>query len=119
MENAFAAIIDGKRFRSNVEEMQYLDIKAWLPDNLLLRADRLSMASGLEARVPFLDHRLVELSYRMPTRYKVHGSTGKYIIKKIAEKYLDRDILYRKKVGFEVPVSEWFRADSRTSSSRT
>ena len=109
MENAFAAIIDGKRFRSNVEEMQYLDIKAWLPDNLLLRGDRLSMASGLEARVPFLDHRLVELSYRIPTRYKVHGATGKYLIKKIGEKYLDRDILYRKKVGFEVPVGRWFR----------
>ena len=109
MENAFAALIDGKRFRSNVEEMQYLDTKAWLPDNLLLRADRLSMASGLEARVPFLDHRLVELSYRIPTRYKVHGTTGKYIIKKIGEKYLDRDILYRKKVGFEVPVGRWFR----------
>ena len=111
MENAFAAIIDGKRFRSNVEEMQYLDIKAWLPDNLLLRADRLSMASGLEARVPFLDHRLVELSYRIPTRYKVHGTIGKYLIKKIGEKYLDRDILYRKKVGFEVPVSQWFREE--------
>ena len=109
--NAFAEIIDGKRFKTNIEEMQYLDIKAWLPDNLLLRADRLSMASGLEARVPFLDHRLVELSYLVPTRFKVHGSTGKYLIKKIAEKYLDRDILYRQKVGFTVPVGRWLRAD--------
>jgi len=109
--DAFAEIIDDKRFRTNVEEMQYLDIKVWLPDNLLLRADRLSMASGLEARVPFLDHRLVELSFLVPTRFKVHGATGKYIIKKIAEKYLDRDILYRQKVGFTVPVGEWLRAD--------
>ncbi len=109
--NPFVEIIGDKRFRTNIEEMQYLDIKVWLPDNLLLRADRLSMASGLEARVPFLDHRLVELSYLVPTRFKVRGSIGKYIIKKIAEKYLDRDILYRPKVGFAVPVGEWLRAD--------
>jgi asparagine synthase (glutamine-hydrolysing) len=109
--DAFVEIIGDERFKTNVEEMQYLDIKVWLPDNLLLRADRLSMASGLEARVPFLDHRLVELSYLVPTRFKVHGSTGKYIVKKIAEKYLDRDILYRQKVGFAVPVGEWLRAD--------
>ena len=110
-ENAYADIVKGKKFRSNIEEMQYLDVKVWLPDNLLLRADRLSMASGLEARVPFLDHRLVELSYLLPARFKVHGSTGKYIIKKIAEKYIDHDILYRPKVGFDVPVGLWFRAD--------
>jgi asparagine synthase (glutamine-hydrolysing) len=109
--NPFADIIDGKRFKTNVEEMQYLDIKVWLPDNLLLRADRLSMASGLEARVPFLDHRLVELSFSVPTRFKVRGSTGKYIVKRIAEKYLDRDILYRPKIGFEVPVGKWLRSE--------
>ncbi|MCK4350542.1 MAG: hypothetical protein KAX13_06770, partial [Candidatus Krumholzibacteria bacterium] len=109
--NRFAEIIDDKSFRTNIDEMQYLDTKVWLPDNLLLRADRLSMASGLEARVPFLDHRLVELSYLIPTCFKVHGATGKYVIKKIAEKYLDRDIIYRHKVGFEVPIGQWLRGD--------
>jgi asparagine synthase (glutamine-hydrolysing) len=108
-ENPYARLMAGKQFRSNIEEMQYLDIKVWLPDDLLLRADRLSMASGLEARVPFLDHRLVELGFLLPTRLKVRESTGKYIVKRIAEKYLDRDLLYRKKVGFAVPVGEWFR----------
>jgi asparagine synthase (glutamine-hydrolysing) len=111
--NPYARLMDHKRFRSNLEEMQYLDIKAWLPDDLLLRADRLSMASGLEARVPFLDHRLVELGFRLPARLKVRGSTGKYIVKKIAEKYLDHDIIYRKKVGFAVPVGQWFRGALR------
>ncbi len=111
--NAYAGVMEGKRFRTNLDEMQYLDVKAWLPDNLLLRGDRMSMAAGLEARVPFLDHRLVELSYTLPDRLRVRGGSGKYIIKKIAEKYLDRNIIYRKKVGFAVPVYRWFRDDLR------
>jgi asparagine synthase (glutamine-hydrolysing) len=111
--NLYAGVMGGRRFRSNLDEMQYLDVKVWLPDNLLLRGDRMSMSAGLEARVPFLDHRLVELSYTLPERLKVRGSTGKYIIKKIAEKYLDRDIIYRRKVGFSVPVTRWLREDLR------
>ena len=69
------------------------------------------MSASLEARVPFLDHRLVELSYKLPERLKIRGSSGKHIIKKIAEKYIDRNIIYRKKVGFAVPVSRWLRED--------
>ena len=73
----------------------------------------MSMASGLEARVPFLDHRLVELSYRLDKSMKIRKNSGKYVIKKIAEKYLDEEIIYRKKVGFAVPVSDWLRTDLR------
>lgn len=109
--NPYASVMGDKRFRTNLDEMQYLDVKVWLPDNLLLRADRMSMAASLEARVPFLDHRLVELSYMLPEHFKVRGGEGKYIEKKIAEKYISRDIIYRKKVGFDVPVSRWFRGD--------
>lgn len=109
--NLYADVIGEKRFRTNLDEMQYLDMKVWLPDNLLLRGDRMSMSAGLEARVPFLDHRLAELCFKLPERLKVRGSSGKYIVKKIAEKYLDRDIIYRRKVGFTVPVSRWLRED--------
>jgi len=111
--NLYAGVMGDKRFRTGLDEMQYLDIKVWLPDNLLLRGDRMSMAAGLEARVPFLDHRLVEQSFLLPERFKVRGSTGKYVIKKIAEKYLDRSIIYRPKVGFAVPMSKWFRGELR------
>ena len=111
--NPYSEVMGKKRFRSSLDEMRYLDIKVWLPDNLLLRGDRMSMAAGLEARVPFLDHRLVEQSFLLPERFKVRGSMGKYAIKKIAEKYLDRSIIYRPKVGFAVPISKWFRAELR------
>lgn len=107
--NYYRDVLDGKSFRTRLDETQYLDVKIWLPDNLLLRGDRLSMASSLEARVPFLDHRMVELSYRLSNRSKVRGFTGKYIIKKIAEKYFERDLIYRKKVGFNVPMDDWLR----------
>ena len=109
--NLYAGAVGNKRFSTNLDEMQYLDVKVWLPDNLLLRGDRMSMSASLEARVPFLDHRLVELSFTLPERLKVRGSSGKHIVKKIAEKYIDRKIIYRKKVGFAVPVSRWLRED--------
>jgi asparagine synthase (glutamine-hydrolysing) len=112
-QDIFKEMSKGKRFRSTVDEMQYLDIKTWLPDNLLLRGDRISMASGLEARVPFLDHRIVELGCRLPTDFKVKRLMGKRILKKIAEKYLPHNVIYRKKIGFEVPLSEWFRNDMK------
>lgn len=108
---SYADVLGGKQFNSSIEEMQYLDIKVWLPANLLLRGDRMSMGSSLEARVPFLDHRLVELSFRMPVHYKVNRFRGKYIIKKIAEKYLPREIVHRKKVGFTVPIGGWLRQE--------
>jgi asparagine synthase (glutamine-hydrolysing) len=107
--DAYRDVLGDRRFRSNIDEMQYLDVKVWLPDNLLLRGDRMSMASSIEARVPFLDHRLVELSYRLPDRYKVRRGVAKFLLKKIGEKYLSRDMVYRKKIGFEVPVGRWFK----------
>jgi asparagine synthase (glutamine-hydrolysing) len=110
-EDVFEDWLTGRQFRSNVDEMQYLDIKVWLPDNLLLRGDRISMGSSLEARVPFLDHRLVEMGSALPREYKVQRLNGKRILKRIAEKYVPKDVIYRKKVGFEVPIGAWFRGD--------
>jgi asparagine synthase (glutamine-hydrolysing) len=91
--------------------MSYVDLKTWLADDLLVKADRMSMANSLELRVPFLDHRLVEFAATLPDRLKVHGGVTKYLLKKWAEPLLPREIVYRTKKGFPVPVKSWFREE--------
>jgi len=75
------------------------------------RLDKMSMAAGLEMRVPFLDHNIVETSLRLPDRYKVGGRITKYILKKLAERYIPREQIYRPKIGFSTPLNEWMRND--------
>jgi asparagine synthase (glutamine-hydrolysing) len=89
----------------------HFDIKKELPNWQLTRVDRLTMAHGMEARVPFLDHNLVELSSSIPTNLKQKGFCGKYILKKVAKKYLPKEIIYRKKQGFTTPLHLWFKHD--------
>jgi asparagine synthase (glutamine-hydrolysing) len=91
--------------------MSYVDTKTWLPDDLLVKADRMSMAHSLELRVPFLDHHLVEFAARLPGTLKVRGGVTKYLLKKWAEPLLPREIIYRAKKGFPVPTKSWFRND--------
>jgi asparagine synthase (glutamine-hydrolysing) len=91
--------------------MFYIDLKTWLPDDLLVKADRMSMAHSLELRVPFLDHLLVEFAARLPRKLKVGGGVTKYLLKKWAEPLLPRQIVYRPKKGFPVPTKTWFRGD--------
>jgi asparagine synthase (glutamine-hydrolysing) len=86
----------------------YYDIKTYLPP-ILMRQDKMSMAHGLETRVPFLDHRVVELAFRLPLRAKVRGDTGKWILKHVARQYLSDEILYRPKIGFGFPIAHWMR----------
>lgn len=88
---------------------QYLDLKTWLPGDILTKVDRASMAHSLEVRVPLLDHRLVEWASSLPPGLKLKGGTGKYIFKKALESDLPHDVLYRKKKGFSVPLSAWLR----------
>jgi asparagine synthase (glutamine-hydrolysing) len=88
---------------------QYLDLKTWLPGDILTKVDRASMAHSLEVRVPLLDHRLVEWASTLPLALKLRGSTGKYILKKALEPDLPHDVLYRAKMGFSVPMSTWLR----------
>ncbi len=90
-------------------QMLYIDIRANLPDDLLMVADKTSMANSLESRVPFLDYRLVEFVESLPPNLKLNGLNGKYLHKKAAEKWLPRDIIYRKKKGFANPIEDWFR----------
>ncbi len=89
--------------------VQYLDIKTYLPGDILTKVDRASMAHSLEVRVPLLDHQLVEWMAGIKPEFKLHGREGKYIFKKSLEKYLAEDILYRPKMGFSIPLSSWFR----------
>jgi len=95
----------------NLNLMLYMDMKTWLPDDLLSKVDRMSMAASLEARVPFLDHRLVEYAFSLPSSVKLKGTTGKYILKRAAEKYLPKSVVYRQKMGFGVPLGPWFRQE--------
>jgi asparagine synthase (glutamine-hydrolysing) len=93
--------------------IQYLDMKTYLPGDILTKVDRASMAHALEVRVPLLDHQLVEWISGLPPSMKLKGNEGKYIFKKSLESYLPEDILYRKKMGFAVPLAGWFRGPLR------
>lgn len=89
--------------------MSYLELKLRLPELLLMRVDKLTMATSVEARVPFLDHHLIEYAMGLPRELKVKGKTGKHILKRALESILPEDLLYQPKRGFGAPVREWFR----------
>ncbi|HSS21912.1 MAG TPA: asparagine synthase (glutamine-hydrolyzing) [Pyrinomonadaceae bacterium] len=91
--------------------MSYLELKLRLPELLLMRVDKITMATSVEARVPFLDHHLVEYAMGIPTEFKIQGTSGKHILKRALEKVLPADLLYRQKRGFGAPIREWFRGE--------
>jgi asparagine synthase (glutamine-hydrolysing) len=95
--------------------VQYLDMKTYLPGDILTKVDRASMAHGLEVRVPFLDNKLVEWISTLPPEFKLRGREGKYILKKALEPYLTNEILYRPKMGFAIPLSRWFRGSLKNT----
>jgi asparagine synthase (glutamine-hydrolysing) len=97
-----------------LNRMLYVDTKLWLPDDLLARGDKTSMAASLEARVPLLDHKLVEFAASVPQNLKVKGLARKYLLKKASEAWLPRQIIHRKKKGFPVPFTLWFRKEARS-----
>ncbi len=89
--------------------IQYIDMKTYLPGDILTKVDRASMAHALEVRVPILDHQFMEWVAKLPPNTKLRGQEGKYILKKALEPHLPNDVLYRPKMGFGVPISGWFR----------
>jgi asparagine synthase (glutamine-hydrolysing) len=96
---------------SDVTRCQYTDLCTWLPDDLLVKADRVLMGFGLEGRVPFLDHRVVEFGLGLTDELKIGGRQGKLFLKRWAEQRLPHEHLWRRKRGFYVPVRKWLRGD--------
>jgi asparagine synthase (glutamine-hydrolysing) len=89
--------------------IQYIDMKTYLPGDILTKVDRASMAHALEVRVPLLDHQFVEWVSGLPSDCKLRNGEGKHIFKKALEPYLSEDVLYRKKMGFSIPLAAWLR----------
>jgi asparagine synthase (glutamine-hydrolysing) len=94
-----------------VTGLQYLDMKTYLVDDILTKVDRVSMLNSLEVRVPFLDHKFAELSFRIPSTLKLKGTLGKYIFKKSMNSFLPKSVFNHPKQGFGVPLSMWFNED--------
>lgn len=98
---------------SYLEKIMNVDMRLWLPDDLLTKVDRATMAYSLEARVPYLDHKFVEFVALLDPALKQKGKSTKYLLKKLAEKYLPHDIIYRPKQGFVMPLSQWLEGGLR------
>ena len=99
------------RNNDQLSKMLYFDTKTWLVDDLLIKADRMSMGTSIELRVPFLDYRLVEFAASIPSKYKIKNREGKYVLKKMMEGILPDEIIYRKKMGFPTPLKMMFQKE--------
>jgi asparagine synthase (glutamine-hydrolysing) len=108
-EDRYITAMRNSPAREHLDRAQYADLKIWLPGDILTKVDRMSMAVSLEAREPLLDHRLVEFGARLPVSMRLHGGTGKWLMKKALRGILSDEILYRKKMGFVSPIGSWFR----------
>jgi asparagine synthase (glutamine-hydrolysing) len=104
---------DWPRFSSVEERMMYLDSASYLPGDILTKVDRAGMGVSLESRVPFLDHRLVELSWQIPLNMKVRAGQGKWLLRQILDKYVPGELIERPKQGFAIPLGEWLRGPLR------
>jgi asparagine synthase (glutamine-hydrolysing) len=97
----------------DVERMMYLDSMTYLTDDILCKVDRAAMATSLETRVPFLDHRVAELAWRMPLHMKVRGNVSKWALRQVLYKHVPRELIERPKAGFAIPVGQWLRGPLR------
>ncbi len=111
--NTGGAQFDTPAANSALRKILYFDQTSWLPDNLLERGDRMTMAASLEARMPFMDHELAAYVSSLPDNYRVRGRQTKWILREAMKRLLPAEILERPKVGFRVPVNEWFRGPMR------
>lgn len=109
MERLESLLAQAKQSSSYIEQMMYLDIMTYLPDEILVKVDRATMANSLEARSPLLDHRLIEYAWSLPLKYKLKAGTGKYLLRSILYKKVPKELIDRPKMGFGVPVDVWLR----------
>ncbi len=114
LNSNYSLIFKGDSKKNYLQQMIYLEFKNRLSELLLMRVDKMSMAASIEARVPFLDHRLVEFSFRIPQNLKIRKGIPKYILKKASEGIIPNEIIYRRKQGFAAPIREWFRTGNLT-----
>ena len=116
-EAYFAQALSKADGPDSISRLLYVDTKLWLADDLLARGDKMSMASSLEARVPLLDHRLVEFAATLPSDLKVRGLSRKlsrkYLLREVARDLLPAAILHRPKKGFPMPMGAWLRGEAR------
>jgi asparagine synthase (glutamine-hydrolysing) len=108
-EKPFEALMRSAPARSGLDRAQYADIKFWLPGDILTKVDRASMAVGLEAREPLLDHRLVEFAASLPEALRMRRGQGKWLLKRTMRRYLPDNILYGPNQGFAAPIAQWLR----------
>lgn len=111
LEGYFKGLFQRYRDGTSLQKMSAIDIAGWMPDCLLLRSDKMSMAASIELRVPFLDHSFVELCLSLPDREKIRSGTQKYLLRTAMAGILPAEILSRKKKGFPVPIAKWFRSE--------
>lgn len=109
----FSRWLKGNPQRDDLSSMLYLDTKIWLPDNLLMKGDKMTMAASLESRIPLLDYQLIEYAASIPSHLKTKSFKAKYMLKRAFADFLPAPILTRKKMGFNVPTGIWFREGQR------
>ncbi|OPY61759.1 MAG: Asparagine synthetase (glutamine-hydrolyzing) 1 [Pelotomaculum sp. PtaU1.Bin065] len=107
----FARLYDQVNGQDIINKLLYVDTKVWLPEDILIKSDRMSMATSIELRVPFLDKNIIEFSARIPPSLKMKGLTGKYILKQAVRGMVPEEIINRKKTGFPVPIAEMMRKE--------
>jgi len=109
----FESFFKDSTIEDHLSRIQYMDLKTYLPEDILVKVDRMSMANSLEVRSPLLDHKFIEFAATIPSNLKLNGKISKYIFKKALENRLPKKILYRGKQGFSIPVGSWLRNELR------